>query len=96
MSLKITNDDQTNVSLKPVSITSYPLISQTNPTYNQFYFHNKILDQYSNLYKEFNNKNFNYYRIINKKLCLLYKLDHDDKESLEGKYKIISYFIKYE
>ncbi|RIA98627.1 hypothetical protein C1645_812500 [Glomus cerebriforme] len=49
----------------------------------------KILNQYSNLYREFSSKNFDYYGITNKKLCLLYKLEHDDKKSIKGKLIII-------
>ena len=65
-------------------------------TYDRAYFCNKALDQYSNLYREFSNENFNYYGITNEKLCLLCKLEHGNEESIEGTYKAGSYFIKYE
>ena len=68
----------------------------TNPTYDRSYFHNKTLDQYPNLYKEFSSENFNYYSITDETSCLLCKLDHNDEENLEGRYKVKSYFIKYE
>ena len=72
-------------------------ISQSNsPTYDRTYFRNKTLNQYPTLFREFSNENFDYYGIINETLCPLYKLGHDDEESIEGKYKAGSYFIKCE
>src|SRR3954466_5272416 len=68
--------------------------SKSKPTYDQSYFHNKTLDQYPNLYREFSSENFDYYGITNEKLCPLCKLKHDDEESIEGIYKAKSYFIK--
>ncbi|RIA99380.1 hypothetical protein C1645_811633 [Glomus cerebriforme] len=68
--------------------------SQSNPTCDHTYFHNKILDQYPNLYREFSSKGFNYYIITDKTSYLLCKLDHNDEESIEGRYKSGSYFIK--
>src|SRR6266542_6021306 len=69
---------------------------QSNPTYDHAYFYNKALDQYSNLYREFSSENFDYYGITDEKLCPLCKLKHDDEESIEGRYKAGSYFIKCE
>ncbi|PKK73365.1 hypothetical protein RhiirC2_776128 [Rhizophagus irregularis] len=50
---------------------------------------------------KFSSENFDYYRIINDTSCglkrtcsLLCSLDHDDEESIEGRYKAGSYFIK--
>ncbi|PKK59805.1 hypothetical protein RhiirC2_794294 [Rhizophagus irregularis] len=54
--------------------------NMNNPTYNHIYFHNKILNQYSNLYREFNSENFDYYGITDGISYPLCKLDHDDKE----------------
>ncbi|RIA98924.1 hypothetical protein C1645_812094 [Glomus cerebriforme] len=51
------------------------------PIYDYAYFHNKALDQYFNLYKEFSSENVDYYRITNKTLCPLCKLDHDNEEN---------------
>ncbi len=73
-----------------------PQASRTNLTYDCIYFWNKTLDQYPTLYREFSSENFDYYGITDEKLCSLYKLDHDDEESIEGRYKIRSYFIKCE
>src|SRR3954453_20446319 len=70
--------------------------SQSNPTYNRAYFHNKALDQYPNLYREFSSEKFNYYGITDETSCSLCKLDHDDEEGIEGRYEIRSYFIKCE
>ncbi|GES94916.1 hypothetical protein GLOIN_2v1791032 [Rhizophagus clarus] len=70
--------------------------SQSNPTYDHTYFHNKTLDQYPTLYREYSNEDFNYYGITDKILCPLCKLDYDDEKSIESKYKIGSYFIKCE
>ena len=94
----VTNrDDQINASLISAEVTtSHPQIPMTNPTYDRSYFRNKILDQYPSLYREFSSENFDYYGITNEKICPLCKLDHDDEESLEGRYKAGSYFIKCE
>ncbi len=73
-----------------------PQASRTNPTYDCTYFRNKTLDQYSTLYREFNSENFDYYGITDETSCPLCKLDHDDEESIEGRYKPGSYFIKCE
>ncbi len=59
------------------------------------------MNQYSNLYREYNSKNFDYYKITDETLyrisretiCLLCKLDYNDKE-IEGRYKAGFYFIK--
>ncbi|PKC55311.1 hypothetical protein RhiirA1_542569 [Rhizophagus irregularis] len=45
--------DQINSPLISAEVTtSHPQIPITNPTYDQSYFRNKILDQYPNLYRE--------------------------------------------
>ncbi|PKY53167.1 hypothetical protein RhiirA4_471220 [Rhizophagus irregularis] len=49
-----------------------------------------------NLCKEFSSENFDYYGITDKTSCLLCSLDHNDEESIEGRYKSGSYFIKCE
>ncbi|PKC62582.1 hypothetical protein RhiirA1_464957 [Rhizophagus irregularis] len=46
--------------------------------------------------REFSSENFNYYGITDKTSCPLCKLGHDDNESIEGRYKAGSYFIKCE
>ncbi|PKY60485.1 hypothetical protein RhiirA4_449672 [Rhizophagus irregularis] len=56
---------------------------QSKPDHS--YFHNKILDQYPNLYKECNSENFDYYGITDETtcgnyICPLCKLGHDDEE----------------
>ena len=71
-------------------------IPRTNLTYDRSYFRNKTLDQYPNLYREFSSENFDYYGITDKTSCPLCKLDHGDEESIEGRYKTGSYFIKCE
>ena len=79
-----------------VSVSS---ASQSKPAYDHSYFHNKILDQYPNLYKECSSENFDYYGITDETsgdyICPLCKLGHDDEE-IEGRYKAGSYFIKCE
>ncbi len=80
-----------------VSISANVLFApQSNPTYDWAYFHNKTLNQYPTLYREFSSKNFDYYGITDETLCPLCKLDHDDDEGIEGKYKARFYFIKCE
>src|SRR5581483_2851046 len=89
--------DQINTPLISAEVTtSYPQISMTNPTYDRAYFCNKILEQYPNLYREFSSENFNYYGITNDTSCPLCKLGHDDEESIKGRYKAESYFVKCE
>ena len=80
-----------------VSVSS---ASQSKPAYDHSYFCNKILDQYSNLYRECSSENFDYYGITDETscgdyICPLCKLGHDDEE-IEGRYKAGSYFIKCE
>jgi len=79
-----------------IVITSISSVSQSKPTYDCTYFRNKTLDQYSSLYRECSSKNFNYYRITNDTLCPLCKLGHDNKESIESRYKARFYFVKCE
>src|SRR3954452_3361091 len=101
----ITSDHQSHVTLKTVpsgndqikvEVSTSLSASQSNPTYDRTYFHNKILDQYPNLYREFSSENFDYYGITDETSCPLCKLGHDDEESIEGRYKAGSYFIKCE
>ncbi|EXX56168.1 hypothetical protein RirG_218690 [Rhizophagus irregularis DAOM 197198w] len=98
--LKITNGNAFSKLKVNVSTTSRSPIPRT--TYDQSYFRNKTLGQYSNLYKEFSSENFDYYGITDKtscdpkRTCPLCSLDHDDEESIEGRYKAGSYFIKCE
>ena len=54
------------------------------------------MGQYPNLYREFSSENFDYYGITDETSCPLCSLDHDDEESIEGRYKAGSYFIKCE
>ncbi len=95
---------QPNASLEMISSdmfqASVSSASQSKPAYDHFYFHNKILDQYSNLYRECSSENFDYYGITDETscgdyICPLCKLGHDDEE-IEGRYKAGSYFIKCE
>jgi len=108
---KYTSEHQSHVTLKTVPSgndqikakvsTSANILSspQSNLTYNRTYFRNKTLDQYLNLYREYSSEDFDYYGITDKTLCPLCplcKLGHDDEESIEGRYKTGSYFIKCE
>ena len=54
------------------------------------------MDQYPNLYREFSSENFDYYGITDKTSCPLCDLGYNDDESIEGRYKAGSYFIKCE
>ena len=93
-----TNSNQTNafIFLKAeVSISANVLSgSHFNSTYDRTYFCNKILDQYFNLYREFNSENFDYYGITEETSCPLCKLKYDNEESIKDTYKAESYFIK--
>ncbi|UZO19152.1 uncharacterized protein OCT59_010452 [Rhizophagus irregularis] len=87
--LKITNGNAFSKLKVNVSTTSRSPIPRT--TYDQSYFRNKTLGQYSNLYKEFSSENFDYYGITDKtscdpkRTCPLCSLDHDDEESIEAR-----------
>ena len=70
--------------------------AQTKPTYDRSYFRSKTLDQYPNLYRKYSSEKFDYYGITDEASCPLCKLDHNDEENLEGRYKAESYFIKCE
>ncbi|CAG8618974.1 999_t:CDS:2 [Diversispora eburnea] len=59
-------------------------------------FHRKVLDQYPNIFYEFNDENINYYGISDEASCPLCKLDHDDEEGIKGEYKDETYYIKCE
>ncbi|CAG8480277.1 19200_t:CDS:2 [Racocetra fulgida] len=71
-------------------------IPKTNPTHERTYFQNKTLDQYQNLYREFSSENFDYYGITSEKICPLCELEHNEEESIEGRYTSGAYFIKCE
>ena len=100
MPLKTTNGGASSKLKVNVFTTSRPLIFVI--TYDRSYFRNKTLGQYPTLYREFSSENFDYYGITDetscdpKRTCPLCSLDHDDEESIEGRYKAGSYFIKCE
>ena len=71
-------------------------VLSASQSYDRSYFRNKTLDQYHNLYREYSSEDIDYYGITDKTLCPLCKLGHDDEESIEGRYKTGSYFIKCE
>ena len=73
-----------------------PIPQPETLVHDRFYFRNKTLDQYPNLYREFSSEDFDYYGINDETLCPLCKLDHDDEEGIDGMYKSGSYFIKCE
>ena len=95
--------NKTEIQANPLEVnTSVNVLStsQSKLTYNRTYFRNKILDQYSNLYRESSSENFDYYGMTDETscgdyICPLCKLGHDDEE-IEGRYKAGSYFIKCE
>jgi len=103
---KLTNEQIQNVIDQVTSKTNQTNVSkaraQSKPTYDRSYFCNKTLGQYPTLYREFSSENFDYYGITDetscdpKRTCPLCSLDHDDEESIEGRYKAGSYFIKCE
>ena len=93
----ILKTNKTEVQANPLGVSSLASVSsasQSKPTYDRNYFLNKTLDYYPNLYREFNSENFDYYGITDGTSCPLCKLDHGDEESIEGRYKTGSYFIK--
>src|SRR6185436_8483697 len=65
----------------------------SNPIHDHTYFRNKILWQYSDLYKTFITEKFDYYDIIEGSLCPVCKLYHEDGKSVKGRYEVGTYFI---
>ncbi|RHZ81310.1 hypothetical protein Glove_122g26 [Diversispora epigaea] len=51
-------------------------------THDRDYFRNKILWRHSDLYKQFSNKKFDYYGVIETSLCPVCKLSHKDEKSV--------------
>ncbi|EXX71203.1 uncharacterized protein OCT59_007692 [Rhizophagus irregularis] len=93
--MKILHDQSHVTSKINLTNTYIPLkVPQSKLTYNRSYFCSKTLDQYPNLYREFSSKNFDYYENTDETSCPLCSLDHDDDDSIEGRYKTRSYFIK--
>uniref|UniRef100_U9V0D0 Uncharacterized protein n=1 Tax=Rhizophagus irregularis (strain DAOM 181602 / DAOM 197198 / MUCL 43194) TaxID=747089 RepID=U9V0D0_RHIID len=91
--------NKTEIQADPLGVSTSANVlstSQSKPTYDRSYFRNKTLDQYPNLCREFSSENFDYYGITGETSCPLCSLDHDDEESIEGRYKSGSYFIKCE
>ena len=91
--------NKTEIQANPLGVSTLANVlsaSQSKPTYDRTYFLNKTLDYYPNLYREFSSENFDYYGITDETSCPLCKLDHGDEESIEGRYKTGSYFIKCE
>jgi len=93
--LKVPNHNQVTSAL-PMVTDQINVSAEVTTTYDRSYFCNKTLDQYPALYREFSSENFDYYSITNETSCLLCELGHDDDESIEGRYKAESYFIKCE
>ncbi|CAG8803481.1 5740_t:CDS:2, partial [Racocetra fulgida] len=48
-------------------------------------FRHKTLEQYPDIFYEFNDENIDYYGITDGASCPLCKLDHDDEEGIEAK-----------
>ncbi|CAG8614313.1 12682_t:CDS:2, partial [Racocetra fulgida] len=93
VTLKTNKTDALEVQV--IEVSTLASVSSTSQSHDQSYFRNKTLGHYPNLYREFSSENFDYYGITNKTSCLLCKLDHNE-ESIEGRYKAGSYFIKCE
>ncbi|CAG8618552.1 7807_t:CDS:2 [Ambispora gerdemannii] len=73
-----------------------PSKKQINRKNNHTDFRKKTLEQYPDIFYEFNDENIDYYRITDETLCPLCKLDHDDEEGIKGEYKDETYYIKCE
>ncbi|RHZ47934.1 hypothetical protein Glove_564g37 [Diversispora epigaea] len=67
---------------------------QNNSAYTCVSFCRKVLDHYSDIYYKYNNKGVNYYGINAETLCLIYKLNHEDRKDVEDNYKAEFYYIK--
>ncbi|RHZ84149.1 hypothetical protein Glove_85g69 [Diversispora epigaea] len=69
---------------------------QNNPVHTHANFHNKTLEQYPDIFYEYSNEDVDYYGITAESLCPICKLNHKDKEGIEGNYETGSYYIKCE
>ncbi|CAG8471214.1 5667_t:CDS:10 [Ambispora gerdemannii] len=87
---EILSETQVN-PLPTLQIGTTP-ISISKPIHDRASFRRKVLDQYPDIYYEYND----YYGITDESLCPLCKLDHDDNNGIEGRYEIGSYYIKCE
>ncbi len=94
--INVSEAQEQSLDSAEVSKSTPPIPQSESPVHDRTYFCNKTLDQYPNLYREFSSEDFDYFGITNEKICPLCKLEHDDEESLEGRYKARSYFIKCE
>ncbi|RHZ60196.1 hypothetical protein Glove_357g43 [Diversispora epigaea] len=71
------NDDEDKfLGEKDKSLLKTKISIPFNLAYNHANFHNKITEQYSDLYWEGSDGNDDYYEITDESLCPLYKLDH--------------------
>ncbi|CAG8608049.1 13938_t:CDS:1, partial [Cetraspora pellucida] len=90
------NNSEVSVSANNIpqetKILSTPQVSIQ--THDRAYFRNKILWSYSDLYKEFSSENFDYYGIHEGSLCRVCRQSHEEGQSIKGRYKAGSYFIK--
>ncbi|RHZ60172.1 hypothetical protein Glove_357g39 [Diversispora epigaea] len=86
---------ENEVDVSPESCQTIPQPQKTS-AYIHAYFHNKLLEQYPNLYEECSSENVDYYGINVESLCPIYKLNHEDEEGIKGEYKDESYYIKCE
>ena len=74
MPLKITNGDTSSKFKVNISTTSCLPIFRI--TYDQSYFSNKTLGQYSTLYREFSSENLTIIILLIKYLAILKRLTH--------------------
>nr|CAG8575314.1 13639_t:CDS:10 [Entrophospora candida] len=77
------SEDKINEDVK--SLPETKVNTSANSTHDRTYFRNKILEQYPDLYYEFNSENVDYYGITAKTLCPLCELNHE--EGVEGRYE---------
>ncbi|RIB10733.1 hypothetical protein C2G38_2250582 [Gigaspora rosea] len=87
---------ETQVSPLPTLQIGTTPISISKPIHGRVSFRRKVLDQYPDIFYEFNDENIDYYGITDETLCPLCKLDHDDEEGIKGEYKDETYYIKCE
>ncbi|CAG8696876.1 15876_t:CDS:2, partial [Cetraspora pellucida] len=94
LSISVDSKKLPGITLEESLETKISIPKQNDLIRDCAYFRNKILWSYSNLYKEFSSKKFDYYKIHKGSLCLACKLSHKNEKSIKGRYEAGSYFIK--
>ncbi|RHZ53802.1 hypothetical protein Glove_437g26 [Diversispora epigaea] len=89
------NEDEF-LSEKDKSLPETKVSTPFNPVHAHANFCNKTLEQYPDIFYEYNNEGVDYYGINAETLCPICKLNHENEEGVEDNYEAGSYYIKCE